>query len=360
MNYSAAHYRDLANYDTLVLPLQASIAPLIGDGLERWYINQVIRQTYLAVTRVGFMCCTSTSAGGVMLQVLPPRPVSPVGRPVRPILDEFGCSLPPTPRRRSKLNILRRVRPVLLAMRAARATYFAAAWVQYEQMLRRAADPFAAQAARLKQCAEHLLSLKSPLNIIAAGQTPDQVGRRSELPSGQRYYFPLGWPVGEIAKLLAEIQLFDKLHREFEANVLVQPLEIHAAPATTKHPHPGSLALDTPQPTIADEWPDLLRPRVLFTLTNLDQLLAKVGLLNDVASRMPTPDFKGSAVLGVVAALRERRYLLLNDNAKLARILAERYGSDAANPNTIARGTDRLPGGAKPLYTRTLALLPAP
>ena len=97
MNYSAAHYRDLANYDTLVLPLQASIAPLIGDGLERWYINQVIRLTYLEVTRAWLKCSTLTSAGLVMLQVLPPRPVSPIGRPVRPTLDEFGRSLPPPP-----------------------------------------------------------------------------------------------------------------------------------------------------------------------------------------------------------------------------------------------------------------------
>ena len=143
------------------------------------------------------------------------------------------------------------------------------------------------------------------------------------------------------------------------------------APDTTEPPQPGSPApdkgcphlgdtLDTAPPAAAAVWASLLCKNVKYTLENLDGLLVSLMLLTDAASRTPTPDFKGSAVLGAVKALRERRYLRTANNAKLARLLAERYGTDAANPHTVKRGTDQLPEPAKPVYTRALALLPAP
>lgn len=212
-------YRKLADYDSLVLPALAFISPFAGGKLERWYIKQVIRRTYLAVTGIGFVSSTSTSSGPVMRQVLPPRPKQAPYIP-RPALDKFGHPLPPLPRRFSKFNILRRVRPVLLATRLEQSKQFTAILAQYEQTLRRAADPNAAQAVRLKQCAQYLLNHEKALNIIGAGQIWSGGGQFEKLPTGQRYYFPLGWPVGDIAKLSAEIQLFDKLRQEFETKIL--------------------------------------------------------------------------------------------------------------------------------------------
>lgn len=132
----------------------------------------------------------------------------------------------------------------------------------------------------------------------------------------------------------------------------------YSFPATA--PQLNSPTLDTAPPTAAAVWTSLLCKNVVYTLADFDGLLVSLGLLTDAASRTPTPDFKGSAVLGAVKALRERRYLRTTNNAKLARLLAERYGTEAANPHTVKRGTDQLPEPATPVYTRALALLPAP
>lgn len=128
-------------------------------------------------------------------------------------------------------------------------------------------------------------------------------------------------------------------------------------------PAPAPQPLDTPVSNAtapADVWAGLLRTGIEFSLPDLDRLLVNVGLLNDAASRTPTPDFKGSAVVGVVSALRERRYLLSGNNAKLAEVLAERYGRDVAKPHTVGRNYEPLPNSARQVYTRALAFLPKP
>ena len=119
-------------------------------------------------------------------------------------------------------------------------------------------------------------------------------------------------------------------------------------------------AFDTP-PTVggpATEWKDLLKPAAKgFTLAKLDDLLAKLKELNDEAS----PKLKGGALVGVIEALRELHYLVPNPHyTVVARILAQRYGKDVANPHTVGREPARpLARSAQYYYTRTLALLPA-
>ncbi|WP_426062035.1 hypothetical protein [Hymenobacter sp. B1770] len=118
--------------------------------------------------------------------------------------------------------------------------------------------------------------------------------------------------------------------------------------------------LDTP-PEPADletEWADLLKKGVKFSLAELDELLTKAGLLLDAGPRTPTPDFKGSAVVGIIVALREQGYLKHSNNAKIARILSHHYGEDIANKHTLARNYTPMPEPASLPYTRALAFLP--
>jgi len=119
-------------------------------------------------------------------------------------------------------------------------------------------------------------------------------------------------------------------------------------------------ALDTPPapPDLENEWADLLKEGVTFSLTNLDRLMMNAGLLHDISPRKPTLDFRGSAAAGVIAALRKQGYLKHSDNARIAAVLATRYGDDVANPNTIGRTYDPLPTPASMSFTRALAFLP--
>ncbi|WP_046245550.1 hypothetical protein [Hymenobacter terrenus] len=163
------------------------------------------------------------------------------------------------------------------------------------------------------------------------------------------------------------VHLFEKEWHVWQALILLAGALGEAAPPTPEtfrerqtEPALATLALDVAPPDAATIWASLLCKNVKYTLENLDELLVSLALLTDAASRTPTPEFKGSAVLGAVKALRERRYLRTANNAKLARLLAERYGTDAANPHTVKRGTEQLPEPATPVYTRALALLPAP
>ena len=168
------------------------------------------------------------------------------------------------------------------------------------------------------------------------------------------------------------LHLFEKEWHVWQALILLAGALGEPAPVTPetfqeKQIEPSAPALDSPPARPLDTalaatavWDSLLCKNVKYTLENLDGLLVSLMLLTDATSRTPTPDFKGSAVLGAVKALRERRYLRTANNAKLARLLAERYGTDAANPHTVKRGTDQLPEPATPVYTRALALLPAP
>jgi hypothetical protein len=117
-------------------------------------------------------------------------------------------------------------------------------------------------------------------------------------------------------------------------------------------------SFSSPKP--ADVWASLLQPKVNYSLLDLDKLLTSTGLTEDALSKKPTADFKGAALAGIVEALRERKYLKRSNNAKLAELLAERYGRDVANPNTIGRNYTLLPATAQLPYTRALALLPIP
>jgi len=109
----------------------------------------------------------------------------------------------------------------------------------------------------------------------------------------------------------------------------------------------------------ADLWTALLWQGVVFSLSDLDRLLASTGLVEDAVSLTPTADFRGAALVGILEALRQKKYLKRSNNAKLAALLAERYGRDVANPNTIGRNYPSLPAAAQLPHTRALALLPA-
>ncbi|MBC6991948.1 hypothetical protein [Hymenobacter sp. BT491] len=123
-----------------------------------------------------------------------------------------------------------------------------------------------------------------------------------------------------------------------------------------------SPALDISAPIDPEEeWSHLLHKNVVFTLVQLDKLLASAGLLKDSISRTPMDELKGSVWVGVIEALKERRYLERgSNNAVLYRVLADRYGSDIIKYSTITRPYNKENKNSAPYYSRILALLPAP
>ena len=237
MDFLSAHYRTLADYDALVPPVEVLIKPFERGQLECWYLKEVKKLIYSVVTGGWVGSRAGASGDNFHIPILPPRPVRG-GAPRQPPADERGRREPPTARRVSMLNIIRRLRPVGHAVRAARAAYLQRALGHYAHQRSKAADPVAVLADRLKACAGHLLKQREGLENVAKGLVARIMHQRDDLPGGGQYSYPWGWPVARVADLAGEMLLFHKLRADFDAAVQAlapeapRPLDTPAAPTT--------------------------------------------------------------------------------------------------------------------------------
>ncbi|MGI4831873.1 MAG: hypothetical protein ACRYFK_00240 [Janthinobacterium lividum] len=84
---------------------------------------------------------------------------------------------------------------------------------------------------------------------------------------------------------------------------------------------------------ITDLWQGLLVPG--FTLSDLDQLLVKIGIIDNASSLSVTSETKPGSWVGVMHALKESKKLTTNNKAKIYRAIMARYKPESFSSSSF-------------------------